>query len=136
MAEFDRLGANAYQMLKPKSIAFDELYVPSGVTLEQVQNAADCRCQAKPMALAYLHKGRGLWRSAELRSQYTDEKLADDIMLLKAVVKEGEKLIVYSARESNGDSSKHGTEYQKLYKFVEKKFYNLSSKMKIQRAFE
>ena len=44
--------------------------------------------------------------------------------------------MIYSARENNIDTSKQGNESQKIYKFIEKHFYNLSSKIKISRAFE
>jgi hypothetical protein len=52
-------------------------------------------------------------------------------MLLKKTIVDKERLMIYSARENNMDTSKQANEDQKIYKFVDRKFYNLSSKIKI-----
>lgn len=94
-------------------------------------SSADCRNQGRPPVFSHMHNGRSLWRSSELKTQYDNENLADDIMLLEKLTKENEKLIIYTAREENGDTSKQGNENLKIYKPAEKKYYNLSSKMKV-----
>ena len=112
------------------------MYVPKGVDLESLEGSAECRNKSKPLALSFIHKGRNLWRSSELKTTYDPEKLADDILLLQKTVSTEERLMIYSARENNIDTSKQGNESQKIYKFIERHFYNLSSKIKISRAFE
>ena len=93
--------------IEPGKLAYaDMVYVPNSTGLDSLLNSADCRIFGKPPVFSHIHNGKHIWRSSELKSQYDDAKLYEDIMLLKTLVKENEKLIIYSAREENGDTSK------------------------------
>jgi hypothetical protein len=117
--EFTRMGAtHNYKMVKQEGMTMPEIFLPKASDIDMLQNSADCRCYGRSLALSFIHKGRALWRSAELRNQCQDEKLVDDIMLMQTTVKDGEKLMIYSARENSGDTAKYGSENVKFYKFV------------------
>jgi hypothetical protein len=108
LEEFERMGANKklkQLIIEPGNMAYaDMAYVPQSMDLESLCNSADCRSLGKPPVISHIHNGRYLWRSSELKSTYDVEKLADDVMLLNSLCKENEKLIIYSAREENGDT--------------------------------
>lgn len=115
MKEFERLGApEKFQQIKIdpncKIDYCDFVYVPKGVDLQSLEGSAECRNKFKPLALSFIYKGRNLWRSSELKTSCDPEKLADDILLLQKTVSTEERLMIYSARENNIDTSKQGNE--------------------------
>lgn len=80
------------------------VFLPQGISIQNLQNSSLCRNDGKFPTLQFVHKksGNTIWRSSEInRAMMNKEELFDDIQFLKQLAGLTGRLFIYNHRDTS-----------------------------------